>query len=212
MNTQHQYTLQKYAGRKTRHTCPSCGQPYCFSLYVDSNGNPLSQEIGRCDHESSCGYHKTPKDYFQQHPTLNTEWNNQNTITPTVKTQTKQQPPKQKPLCTIPQDIMQRSVRPNIQSTFTTFLATLFPQETVISLTKKYKLGVTKSKDVIYFQIDKKGNIRTGKIMKYNPKTGKRIKDRETPFKINWVHSVMRHSGQLPQDWELTQCLFGEHL
>ena len=33
-----------------------------------------------------------------------------------------------------------------------------------------------------------------------------------TPFKINWVHSVMKYAGQLPENWELTQCLFGEHL
>ncbi len=86
------------------------------------------------------------------------------------------------------------------------------PQETVNSLINKYRLGVTKSRDVIYYQIDKNGKVRTGKIMKYNHQTGKRIKDPDTPFKINWVHSLMKHSGQLPQDWELTQCLFGEHL
>ena len=38
------------------------------------------------------------------------------------------------------------------------------------------------------------------------------LTDHGTPFKINWVHSVMKYAGQLPEDWELTQCLFGEHL
>ena len=48
--------------------------------------------------------------------------------------------------------------------------------------------------------------------MKYDPATGRRIKDPGTPFRIGWVHSLMKRTGQLPEDWELTQCLFGEHL
>ena len=48
--------------------------------------------------------------------------------------------------------------------------------------------------------------------MKYDPETGHRIKDENCPGRINWVHSLMKASGQLPKDWELTQCLFGEHL
>ena len=48
--------------------------------------------------------------------------------------------------------------------------------------------------------------------MKYDPETGLRIKDENCTGRINWVHSLMKASGQLPKDWELTQCLFGEHL
>ena len=48
--------------------------------------------------------------------------------------------------------------------------------------------------------------------MKYNPETGRRIKDEKTPSKIIWVHSLLKQKGVLNQDWELTQCLFGEHL
>ena len=83
----------------------------------------------------------------------------------------------------------------------------IFPEETVTSLIARYNLGVTRSRDVIYFQVDVKGDIRTGKIMKYNPTTGKRVKDPGTPFKINWVHSVMKYAGQLPEDWELNSKL-----
>jgi hypothetical protein len=71
---------------------------------------------------------------------------------------------------------------------------------------------VTKAKETIFFQIDKDGRCRTGKVMKYNPETGRRIKDDKTPSKITWVHSLLKQQGLLKQDWELTQCLFGEHL
>lgn len=48
--------------------------------------------------------------------------------------------------------------------------------------------------------------------MKYDPKTGHRIKDEAVGGRITWVHSLMKRSGALKADWELTQCLFGEHL
>ena len=38
---------------------------------------------------------------------------------------------------------------------------------------------------------------------------------RSTPlakFKINWVHSLLKKTGTLDESWQLTQCLFGEHL
>ncbi len=88
----------------------------------------------------------------------------------------------------------------------------MFQRRTVGYLTLRYSLGVTRARDVIYFQQDIKGNIRTGKIMKYNPSTGKRVKDPNVPGKVDWIHSVLKRQGKLPDDWELTQCLFGEHL
>jgi hypothetical protein len=57
----------------------------------------------------------------------------------------------------------------------------------------------------VFWQIDIEGKIRTGKIMLYNATTGKRVKE---PFNhINWVHKALK----MP-DFELKQCLFGEHL
>ena len=69
---------------------------------------------------------------------------------------------------------------------------------------------------MIFYQIDREGRYRTGKIMKYNRATGHRIKDENIEGKITWVHSILRQSNnpklRLPDGWELTQCLFGEHL
>ncbi len=55
------YSLQKYKGTATRHTCPNCGDRHSFAYYVDDSGVPLHPSVGRCNHESSCGYHYTPK-------------------------------------------------------------------------------------------------------------------------------------------------------
>lgn len=57
----------------------------------------------------------------------------------------------------------------------------------------------------IFWQIDINGNVRTGKIMKYDGKTGHRIK--ELHSLVTWLHSELK----LP-DFTLRQCFFGEHL
>ncbi len=57
----------------------------------------------------------------------------------------------------------------------------------------------------IFWQIDTHGRIRTGKLIKYNPQTGKRIKK---PFAATtWAHTLLYKDG-----YRLSQCLFGEHL
>jgi hypothetical protein len=79
---------------------------------------------------------------------------------------------------------------------------------TIHRLGELYALGATRKQEVIFWQIDIQGRVRSGKIMKYGP-DGHRVKDEGG---VNWVHSRMMKQGLLPQDWELTQCLFGEHL
>ena len=48
--------------------------------------------------------------------------------------------------------------------------------------------------------------------MQYDPTTGHRIKDPNMPGRINWLHTTLKRKKLLPKDWQLTQCLFGEHL
>jgi len=58
---------------------------------------------------------------------------------------------------------------------------------------------------VIFWYIDINWNVRSGKIMQYNPETGKRVKEPK-PL-ITWVHKVLR----LP-NFNFDTCLYGEHL
>ena len=58
------YSLQTYKGIATRHTCPNCGDKRSFAYYVDEENTSLHPSVGRCNHESSCGYNYTPKQYF----------------------------------------------------------------------------------------------------------------------------------------------------
>ena len=117
---------------------------------------------------------------------------------------------------TITSDIVKSLVNPSINSDFTLFLSSLIGREKTIKIIKDYHIGVTKNRDVIFYQIDKEGRCRSGKIMKYNRATGHRIKDENIGGKISWVHSTLKNSInpklRLPDEWTLTQCLFGEHL
>ena len=203
---EYRYHLQKYAGTASRHTCPACGRPRCFTIYVNDNNEPLDPAVGKCDHVSSCGYHYTPRDYYHDHPDWKQDWREpkQQFVKP------KPQPPK--PLCTIPLEYVTRSVRLDRDSSLTAWLGTFIDPLIVEGLKDLFQLGVTKNGDVIFFQIDEQGRCRSGKIMKYNQGNGHRIKDENAPYRINWVHVPLKKQGVLPATWEISQCLFGSHL
>lgn len=205
MTNYNQPYLEKYSGRSSRHECPSCGDPHSFAYYLDSNtGEPIAKTVGRCNHESSCGYHYTPKQFFIDNPVEKERF-----VVPV------QQKPIQKPqreIGYIPFQYVEKSVSYN--SSFVYFLCGLFDRyslesPTIERLIQDYALGATKDGRVIYWQIDTKGKVRTGKVMKYDPNTGHRIK---SGGGINWIHSIMKKQQILPEDYNLVQCLFGEHL
>jgi len=218
------YCLQPYKGKDTRHTCPSCGQKQSFTLYLDSNtNNPIHRTVGKCNRESKCGYHYTPKQYFMDNPLSPSplERVGVRSLTPPlvggrvgshasseisnqiIKKITPQQPPG-----TIPFSFIEKSA--SYRSNFVRFLCEILTDEQIHSIGENYALGATKSKEVIFWQIDIEGKVRTGKIMQYNPETGRRLKHESGA--IDWVHNKLKKSGTLPEEYNLQQCFFGEHL
>lgn len=205
MNNYSQPYLEKYTGKASRHKCPNCGDPQSFAYYLDGNtGEVIDKNVGRCNHESGCGYHYTPKQFFIDNPV-----EKERPSTP-IQQRPKQQP--QQEISYIPFQYVEKSISYN--SSFIRFLCGLFDRlslesPTIERLMQDYALGATKDGDIIYWQIDAKGKVRTGKVMKYDPNTGRRIKDAGG---INWIHAVMKKQKLLPDDYNLVQCLFGEHL
>ena len=210
------YSLQSYKGTGTRHTCPNCGDKRSFAYYVDESNEPLHPSVGRCNHESSCGYHYTPKQYFQDHPECRTtsdfsfdrqrEWNKPE----------KPSQQKQSAIGYIPMHYVEKSQ--SIRSNFYRFVSSLLnayygskAQEVLNRLMQEYRLGATRDGAVIFWQIDSNNKVRTGKVMQYNPEAGHRIKEGQSSA-VNWVHSILKKQKTLDEDWQLSQCLFGEHL
>lgn len=195
MNT-YKYSLEPYKGMKTRHTCPECGHKKVFTRYIDNDsGEYVDDHVGRCSREVKCGYHYFPKQYLQDSPESRKarDWFRRPLPPP--------------PVSYIAPDIFQASLSHYGQNHFITFLRNHFGLAITIDLMIKYFIGTSKHWPgaTVFWQLDYHCKIRTGKIMLYNPDTGKRVKE---PYKhINWVHSVMQI-----KDFNMKQCLFGEHL
>lgn len=209
------YRLAPYKGKASRLTCPACNRPHCFSPYVDDAGNVLDPTVGRCDHESSCAYHKTPADYFREHPEQRPRTEDWSQAPEWLKKPVRQiapSSPTRSGISTLPADLIRKTVRLSPESNLITFLHTLFPDDIIQHLVQTYWLGVTKTRDTVFYQIDIQGRIRAGKIIRYNPETGHRVKDSSSQIPVDWVHTRLKRSGVLPESWQLSQCLFGEHL
>lgn len=200
----HKYILEPYKGMNTRYRCPSCQQrDKTFSLYIDAEtGEHIHPTVGRCNRESNCGHHYTPKQYFQD--------NNISFDTPQPKAY-KPRPvkPQPKPVSFIPVEVFKASLNPTAFETnhFVQFLINLFGFEVSSQLVSRYFIATSKHWNgaTVFWQIDTQGKVRTGKIMLYSPTTGKRVKE---PFNhINWVHTALKQP-----EFELKQCFFGEHL
>ena len=69
MNKDFKYILEPYKGIKTRHTCPACNKKNQLARYIDIETlQALSYNVGRCNREVNCGYHYTPKQFFEDNP------------------------------------------------------------------------------------------------------------------------------------------------
>ncbi|NMC61397.1 MAG: hypothetical protein GYA51_18750 [Candidatus Methanofastidiosa archaeon] len=195
------YILEPYKGMNTRYCCPSCQQKEkTFSRYIDTQtGEYIAATVGRCNRESNCGYHYTPKQYFLD--------NNINTFRSGDSIVTKPQQHQQKPISFIPVETFKRSLEGYESNFFIDFLISVFDTEITTQMISKYFIGTSKywQGATVFWQLDIAGKVRTGKIMLYDMVTGKRVKE---PFNhITWVHKALGTAS-----FELKQCFFGEHL
>lgn len=199
---EHKYILEPYRGMNTRYCCPSCQQrDKTFSLYIDTEtGEHIHPTVGRCNRESNCGHHYTPKQYFQD--------NNISFDTPQPKAY-KPRPvtPQTKPVSFIPVELFKASLKAHETNNFVQFLINLFGVEVASQLVSRYFIATSKHWNgaTVFWQIDTQGKVRTGKIMLYSPTTGKRVKNLELP--VYWAHKALKQT-----EFELKQCLFGTHL
>lgn len=185
--SEYRYILDK--GSK-KHRCPGCSKKR-FVRYIDRNKDEyLPEKYGRCDREVNCGYFLSPYD-------------NDLSINDSGWKQEPQQEQRQPDF--IPYEIFKASRKGYQKNKFIQYLLTLFDDTTVTELISKYHIGISKywPGSTVFWQIDIYGYIRTGKVMLYDNE-GHRVKE---PFNhITWVHSLMY------DDYELDQCLYGEHL
>ena len=197
----YRYKLEPYKGMNTRYRCPNqqCNRK-TFVRYIDTEtGKHIDCNVGRCNRESNCGYHYTPKQYFQD--------NNILFESQTTKKHTMPKSVVLKPVSFIPVELFNQSLKRYQVNNLIKFLTNLFGKEITNRLIEIYYIGTSKywQGATVFWQRDMEGKIRAGKIMLYDSITGKRVK---VPFNhFNWAHTALK----LPE-FNLQQCFFGEHL
>lgn len=202
MNSEFRYQLEtrKLTGRRQqKFQCPNCGKNKCFVRYVDTQNafSYLADEVGKCDHLNSCGYHYKPSQYFhdyqlQEKPAL-----------------THYTPPPPPPFQPIPMDYVLRSH--STQSSFWGWLSNVAARQLCITpqqlqrIFDDYLIGATSKHNVIFWQIDHLNRVHGGHIMQYG-------NDGHRKGFQGWTHIPLIQAGKLPLNWQLYQCLFGQHL
>lgn len=194
----HRFILEPYKGITSRHICPECKHKRCFSRYIDTEKQiHFPEHVGRCDREQKCGYHFTPKEYFEQNPQQQVQ---------TYERTTRPTPPPQ-PTNYINSALVERSMSRYADNRLFQFLASQLGEDEALRLMQLYRVGTANhwQGSTVFWQTDIHSRVRTGKIMLYNPANGRRIK--EPHNHITWVHSILHKGG-----FNLKQCFFGEHL
>lgn len=229
MQNNHPYQLEKYAGRKTRHTCPRCRQLHKFTRYIEvQTGQYVAPEVGRCDRQDSCGYHYTPRQYHEDRSALtgmrdaihlpSTQPAKQRATYIRTSTSTQKAPKIITPppvtatqtadvYSTMPYQVWADSTDLFHRSCFAQYVLARYGQAALSAAWRRYMFGISDHWPgaTIWWQIDRSEQIRTGKVMLYDPATCKRVK--QPSARIGWMHRIAGSS-----DYTLRQCLYGEHL
>ena len=194
--------------RQEKVLCPHCGRK-SFVRYVDTQNDCqyVADEVGKCDHQHSCGYHYRPSEYYRDHAWARPARDNSqfSIINHPLKRSTSLPP-----LQPLPMELVEQCHSP--KSTFWRWFETECAQKLnldpaiVRQVYEDYYVGADSHGNVIYWQIDEQLRVRTGHIMQYQ-QDGKRHDGYQ-----NWVHSDKNFKDKVPEGFVLRQCLFGQHL
>jgi hypothetical protein len=181
--TEFKYSLDKSS---KKFICPSCSKRR-FVRYINQiTTEYLEETYGRCDRETSCGYHNNPKQN-ECIAIVNIEKIN---ITPDF----------------IDPLLVKLSLKKYCNNNFAKFLYKHFANGEVENCIARFNIGTSKHWEgsTVFWQINQSQKVHTGKIILFDENTGKRVK---IPFPhINWVHRKINKDK-----FNLKQCLFGLH-
>ena len=194
-NKNYKTTLGKYGkDYKTKEPCPDCAQktgvPY---VYTDTRQIVDATQYLKCDREDNCGYHWRPP------PNIGEDGVNQVNHTP-------HEPKKE--TSTIFWAVVKPTQRGWGNNNLIKYWTrnNLFDVNTIEKTLNKYIVGTTANTfgggASMFWQVDANNDVRSGKVIQYCPNSGKRMKK-----KITWAHTLFKIN-----DFNLEQCLFGEHL
>jgi hypothetical protein len=213
-----------------RVNCPLCKGRRSFTPYYDAiTGKQLPEQYGICTRLNKCGHHFSPwHDEYARNilRAEKREWAGHESpkeFLARIRTRPAETAilgPKKEPAGPVPRDIFKGSLQGLNSSGFTLFLKKVFGQRKAAQIVSKYFIGakpgfVFKNQEFpgylspeganIFWRISYAGKPHSGKVMLYDPETGKRVK---FPFDhVNWVHILYKLGTEEPMKY-----FFGEHL
>lgn len=221
--TAHRFTLQSYAGPKSRATCPACGKPRCFTRYLDTEtGELLPDEFGRCDHEVSCGYARNP--YQREAGGLSyataTERGEARPAGPAPARRAPPPAPAPAAVVSIPPDVFTASLAHYERNNLAHLLRSHFGAGVADELLSRYQVGTSAHWPgaCVFWLTDERGRVRGGQVVLYDD-TGHTVKQ---PRRCTtWAHTALaaacQRRGQPAPAWladyqahgQKSPCLFG---
>lgn len=188
--TTYKWMLRK-GGKKD--ICPQCGKkrfvPYVLAADPSVKAGP---EYGRCDREQSCGYFRYPGGEVA------------------VESTREYKPePKREPMLYGGYLATQASVTTS-NSLYRAYWNIIDDKALWLAM-DDYHCGTGANGECIYYQYD--GTfVRTAKAIRYGA-DGHRLKgDDGNALPVWWLHKSKMLGFEIPEDKELKQCLFGQHL
>ena len=202
--SQYRFSLEIYNGMKSKYRCPQCGRKKSFKYYIDvESGGILNEKVGKCDHLGSCNYHYPPRQYFQDNG--KSDWYN--------KQIANFKPPPPAPISFFDKKYLIETETNFKDNYFIQFLLTIYDRNAVFEAVKKYRIGTHDCwlGATVFWYLDRRNRVRSGKVMLYNKATGKRLKINGVP-RINSMRSILIKKGLIDANFNQKTGLFGEHL
>lgn len=198
--SRYRFILEPYTSKKSRYRCPSCGRAYAFTRYIDLEKREyVGERVGKCNRIQKCNYHYPPKRFFEDQKTLQ---GGTPAMVPRKPFRIPDRHDKPDEVTYLEEALVDQSMKLRSQNNFLSFLGSFLDNHSVERVKSTYRLGTSSywRGCVVFWQIDHRGQVRTGKIIQYNKITGRKVK-------VNWMHSVLGLNN-----FHLKQCLFGLHL
>ncbi|MDO6437131.1 DUF6371 domain-containing protein [Cyclobacterium sp. 1_MG-2023] len=111
--------------------------------------------------------------------------------------------PNAKPISYFDPELMNATLKGYKKNNFFSFLKSIFGEASTMEAVKHYKIGTSLARNGanVFWYIDEHQKVRGGKIMLYNPSTGKRLNF------FSWAHSRLKQ-----KEYNLKLCFYGSHL
>ncbi len=203
----HPYVLQKYAGKSSRYTCPSCGKAHEFTRFIDTqSGEFLPESFGICNRADKCGYRLTPYDkganglsYSKEH------WQASR-----MSSKKRRSSVSSRHLITLPEELLIRSLGHYEQNNFACLLRERWSEAEADKVIRAFEVGTSRHWPgaTVFWQRDELGRVRGGQVVLFdqNGHTAK-LPDLSGGLKrcTTWVHTALTHHfkriGQSLPEW-----------